>query len=173
MKRTSMTRGLVTILIALLFISTISACSIAGTKEKVPGENVAHFTITNEHCTLERGGLAIKGTITNDCEVPVSDVVIRYNIYGDDGRPTRDWGAEPANEWRLFYLSLNPGESDEFSVWGEISNYTNGVASFEFASFSCAFDEKNDYKEKEVTGYVTREESEQLVAAAKEQTANK
>ncbi len=172
MKRSSKARDLMAILIALLFALAISACSMGGTKEKVPEENLAHFTISNEYCTLERGGLAIKGTITNDCEVPVSDVVICYNIYGDDGRPTRDRGAEPANEWRLFYLQLNPGESDEFSVWGEISDYTNGVASFEFASFSCTFDEKNDYKKKKVTGYVTREESEQLVAAAKEQIAN-
>lgn len=167
MKRSTRTRSWPTI-IALLFIILLCASCVGGKDDKIEGEsNIAFFTISDEHCTLERGQLVIQGTITNNCSVPISDVVIRYNIYGDDGKPTRDWGVEPANEWQLYYLSLAPGESDEFRVTGEISDRTNGVASFEFDSFSCDFDGKNDYKKREVTGYIAREESMELVDAAK------
>lgn len=168
MKRSVKTRGWLTTAIALVFVILLCASCVSGKDDETEAEsNTAFFTISDEHCTLERGWLVIRGTITNNCSVPISDVVIRYDIYGDDGKPTRDWGVESANEWQLYYLSLAPGESDEFRVAGEISDRTNGVASFEFGSFSCDFDEKNDYKKKEVAGYITREESIELVTAAK------
>ncbi len=158
-----------TILVAFLVGATIilSGCANKASIESVSSENVAIFEISEERCTLEGPDkLVITGVVTNRCDVPVSKVIIRYDIYGNDGNRTRDWGVESANEWELFYVSLNPGESMEFHVSGEISERTNGVASFEFNNLRCIFDEPNDYKEKEVTGYVSREESELLVDAA-------
>lgn len=153
--------------LALLVAFALGACASKSKDADISDENIAYFTISDEHCVLEHGTrLGIYGTLTNNSDVPVSHLTIRYNIYGDDGKVTRDPGLEPADEWESYILPLNPGESVEFRVSGEISDRTNGVASFEFEYFHCSFDEKTKYKKSEVSGYVTREESEALVAAA-------
>lgn len=157
-----------TILVFVVMVFVLAGCTASADKD-IPADQVAHFTVSDEYCALEsESRLAIYGTLTNDCDVPVSKVIVRYGIYGDDGRKTVDYGTELANEWELYYASLNPGESVEFRVSGEISDRTNGVSSFEFDSLTCVFDEKNDYRKKKVTGYVTREESQKLVLESKE-----
>lgn len=161
-------KSLGVILAFAVMVSILAGCTALSSKD-IPADQIAHFTICDEHCVLEsESRLAIYGALTNDCDVPVSKVIVRYRIYGDDGREAVDYGVEPANEWELYYTSLNPGESVEFRVSGDIGDRGNGVSSFEFDSLTCVFDEESDYRKKEVVGYVTREESQKLVFESKE-----
>lgn len=169
---------------------TLSSAAVASNNEQLPSvadsqavgqeadnstaeaaSKVAAFAISEERCVVEGSGdykrLTILGTLTNNCDVPAKSVKVYYDIYGDDERRTTDWGVEPADEWELYYSALEPGESVQFKVSGEISARTNGVSSFEFNHMSCRFDASNEYDDTGTTGNVSRDESKQLVAEAK------